>query len=269
MSTYAIGDLQGCLTPFDALLERIDFNPDRDRLLLAGDLVNRGPDSLGALRRVYQLRDQTRVVLGNHDLHLLAVAHGATGLKNKDTLAPILQAPDRDRLLEWLQSQPLLVEVPEFDAVMAHAGLPPLWTLEQARERAREVEAVLADPTRSARFFDAMYGNQPASWDDTLEGPDRWRVITNYFTRMRFVNEAGALDLTSKGEPDKPPRGFMPWFEHPHRRPSPRVLFGHWAALEGRSSVDSVEALDTGCVWGGCLTALRLEDNRRIQTTCD
>lgn len=268
MSTYAIGDLQGCLTPFDALLEHIDFNPDQDRLLLAGDLVNRGPDSLGALRRVYQLRNQARVVLGNHDLHLLAVAHGATNPNAKDTLAPILDAPDRDPLLAWLQSQPLLVEIPEFQAVMAHAGLPPLWTLEQARERAREVEAVLSAPALAELFFDNMYGNQPAGWDDALEGPDRWRVITNHFTRMRFVNEAGELDLSTKGEPDQPPPGFMPWFEHPRRHPSPRVLFGHWAALEGRSSAGDVEALDTGCVWGGCLTALRLEDQRRFQIAC-
>lgn len=268
MSTYAIGDLQGCLTPFEALLKEIRFNPDRDRLLLAGDLVNRGPESLGALRRVFELRDCTRVVLGNHDLHLLAVAHGATDPKNKDTLAPILEAPDREQLLGWLQSQPLMIEEPAFDAIMIHAGLPPLWTVEQARRRAREVEAVLADSARAPLFFANMYGNEPAGWDDALGGPDRWRVITNYFTRMRFVNDAGELDLAVKGEPDRPPRGFMPWFEHPRRRPAPRILFGHWAALEGHAPVDGVEALDTGCVWGGCLTALRLEDNRRFRVGC-
>ena len=226
MSTYAIGDLQGCLAPFDALLDEIGFHPDRDRLLLAGDLVNRGPDSLGALRRVYQLRDNVRVVLGNHDLHLLAASHG-------------------------------------------HAGLPPLWRLDEARARALEVETVLASPDKAEAFFANMYGNSPAGWHDGLEGTDRWRVITNYFTRMRFVNDAGELDLGSKGEPDQPPPGFMPWFEHPQRRERDvRVLFGHWAALEGRTGTAGVEALDTGCVWGGCLTALRLEDGRRFQCAC-
>lgn len=268
MSTYAIGDLQGCLDAFETLLNHIDFHPDRDRLLLVGDLVNRGPDSLGTLRRVHELRHQLRVVLGNHDLHLLAAAQGATTLKRKDTLAPILAAPDRDRLLNWLQRQPLLVELPTFGAVMAHAGLPPLWMLEQARERAREVEAVLADPTRAPIFFEHMYGNHPAAWHDNLTGPDRWRVITNHFTRMRFVNRAGELDLTSKGGPEQPPAGLMPWFEHPGRKPGPRILFGHWAALEGQSSASDTEALDTGCVWGGCLTALRLEDNRRFRISC-
>ena len=269
VSTYAIGDLQGCLAPFDTLLEQIRFNPDRDRLLLAGDLVNRGPDSLGALRRVYALRDNVQVVLGNHDLHLLAVAHGHARLKNKDTLQPILDAPDRDTLLTWLQGQPLLVDVPEFEAVMTHAGLPPLWRLDQARARALEMETVLASPNKAETFFARMYGNTPAGWHDSLEGADRWRVITNYFTRMRFVNDAGELDLDSKGEPHQPPTGFMPWFQHPRRRePNVRVLFGHWAALEGHTGIDRVNALDTGCVWGGSLTALRLEDGHRFQCGC-
>ena len=198
MSTYAIGDLQGCLAPFDALLDEIRFNPDHDRLLLAGDLVNRGPDSLGALRRVHELRDNARVVLGNHDLHLLAVAHGHAELKSKDTLQPILDAPDRDSLLGWLQSQPLLVEVPEFQTVMTHAGLPPLWRLDEARARALEVETVLASPAKAGEFFANMYGNSPAGWHDGLEGTDRWRVITNYFTRMRFIAEDGSLELAAK-----------------------------------------------------------------------
>ncbi|WP_101674847.1 symmetrical bis(5'-nucleosyl)-tetraphosphatase [Alloalcanivorax mobilis] len=268
MSTYVIGDLQGCLGPFEALLERIGFAAGRDRLLLAGDLVNRGPDSLGTLRRAHALGDDVQVVLGNHDLHLLAVAHGHARLKKHDTLQPILDATDGPRLLAWLQRQPLLVEVPEFDAVMAHAGLPPLWSLAEARERAREVEAVLADPARAPDYFANMYGNTPAGWDDTLQGPARWRVITNYFTRMRFVNDAGELDLASKGEADQPPAGFMPWFEHPRRQYGGRVLFGHWAALEGHTGVERVEALDTGCVWGNRLTALRLDDLRRFHAPC-
>ncbi|MDX1804965.1 MAG: symmetrical bis(5'-nucleosyl)-tetraphosphatase [Alcanivorax sp.] len=268
MPDYAIGDIQGCLDSFNALLGQIGFNADRDRLFLAGDLVNRGPDSLGTLRRVYQLRDNVHTVLGNHDLHLLAVAHRATGSKRKDTLADILAAPDRDILLAWLQQQPLLVEIPEHRAVLTHAGIPPLWSLPQARERAAEVQAVLADP-HARDFFSHMYGNQPAGWDNRLSGPDRWRVITNYFTRMRFVNEAGELDLTSKGEAGAPPVGYMPWFEHPRRQvTAERLLFGHWAALEGHTGVKGIDALDTGCVWGGSLTALRLDTGERTACQC-
>ena len=268
MADYAIGDLQGCLEAFDCLLAKIDFRPDQDRLFLAGDLINRGPDSLGTLRRVFQLRDNVHSVLGNHDLHLLAVAHGATRSKRKDTLAEILDAPDRAELLTWLQHCPLLIDIPEHNATLTHAGIPPLWTLDEARSRAREVEAVLKD-TRCSEFFHHMYGNQPAGWDESLTGPDRWRVITNHFTRMRFVDSDGALDLTTKGEADDPPRGYLPWFRHPHRKATDsRLLFGHWAALEGQTGTDKVDALDTGCVWGGSLTALRLDDLTRIQCDC-
>ena len=268
MSDYAIGDLQGCLGAFDCLLEKIGFNADRDRLFLAGDLVNRGPDSLGTLRRVHALRDNVHTVLGNHDLHLLAVANGTTHSKRKDTLSEILDAPDRTELLGWLQQQALLIALPEHNAVMTHAGIPPLWSLEQASQRAAEVETVLRSDSADA-FFTHMYGNTPAGWDEQLSGTDRWRVITNHFTRMRFVDQAGELDLTSKGEPDQPPVGFMPWFQHPRRvLTDTRVLFGHWAALEGHSGVDKVDALDTGCVWGGTLTALRLDDQVRIQCDC-
>jgi bis(5'-nucleosyl)-tetraphosphatase (symmetrical) len=268
LSDYAIGDLQGCLAPFNCLLEQINFNADRDRLFLAGDLVNRGPDSLGTLRRVYELRDNVHTVLGNHDLHLLAVAQGSTGSRRKDTLTAILEAHDRDALLGWLQNCPLLVDIPEHQAVMTHAGIPPLWTLAQARERAREVEQVLRAP-QVGEYFANMYGNQPAGWNDDLQGPERWRVITNHFTRMRFVNLAGELDLATKGEADAPPEGFMPWFQHPHRQATDtRILFGHWAALEGNTHVARVDALDTGCVWGGSLTALRLDDLTRIACHC-
>lgn len=268
MADYAIGDLQGCLEAFDCLLKKIDFNPDRDRLYLAGDLVNRGPDSLGTLRRVYQLRDNVQSVLGNHDLHLLAVAHGATRSKRKDTLAEILDAPDREALLGWLRQCPLLIDLPSHNATLTHAGIPPLWTLEQARRYAREVETVLNDH-RCGDYFAHMYGNQPAGWDESLTGPDRWRVITNHFTRMRFVDSNGALDLTTKGEADAPPSGFMPWFKHPHRKDTDtRLLFGHWAALEGKTGIEKVNALDTGCVWGGSLTALRLDDLAHIHCDC-
>lgn len=267
MSTYAIGDLQGCRAPFEALLEKIDFRPGRDRLLLAGDLVNRGSDSLGVLRLVYRHREHLDTVLGNHDLHLLAVAHEVTAPRNKDTLEPILEADDGPELLAWLRRQPLLVDVPEFNAVLTHAGVPPLWSLEQARQRAREAEAVIAGDDA---FFEHMYGNEPALWDDRLTGYDRIRLIVNSFTRMRFVDRDGRLDLEAKGTLDDTPEGLMPWFEHPERRTADtRILFGHWAALQGRAPVTHVEALDTGCVWGGCLTALRLEDHASFSVNCD
>lgn len=269
MSTYAIGDLQGCLGAFEKLLETIDFQPQRDRLLLAGDLVARGPDSLGTLRRVYQLRDHVQCVLGNHDLHLLALAHGARAPRPREAdLSAILAAADAATLLDWLRQQPLLIDLPEYHAVLSHAGVPPLWSLPEARARAAEVAAVLRSDQRQ-QFFDNMYGNIPNRWDDTLAGPTRWRVITNHFTRMRFINLAGELELDSKGEADQPPAGYFPWFDHPARQPlERRVLFGHWAALAGHAPVEGIEALDTGCVWDGQLTALRLDDLTRFQCDC-
>ena len=269
MSTYAIGDIQGCRAALECLLEQISFNPDHDRLLLVGDLVARGPDSLGTLRVLYGMRHRVDAVLGNHDLHLLALAHGREPRKRKDQdLVPILEAADGDELLEWVRHMPLLHEEPDFGAVMAHAGIPPLWSLDQARERAREVADVLRHGDRQ-QFFDNMYGNDPAGWDDALEGPTRWRVITNHFTRMRFVNMAGELELASKGEADDHPAGFFPWFEHPNRvAREQRILFGHWAALEGNVEDPMVEALDHACVWGGQLSALRLEDNRYFSCDC-
>jgi len=269
MSTYAIGDLQGCLGAFDCLLEKIDFQPGRDRLLLAGDLVARGPDSLGTLRRVYALRDHLHCVLGNHDLHLLALAHGHGPQKKKDTdLRAIMEAPDAEQLLGWLQQQPLLHHEPDFNAVLVHAGVPPAWTLTQAAARAAEVEAALRSD-QADTFFANMYGNTPTGWDDDLVGQDRLRVITNSFTRMRFVDLAGNLELASKGETDTAPDGFLPWFEHPARAAQDTlVLFGHWAALGGALRTDYLEALDSGCVWGGALTALRLEDRQRFHCDC-
>jgi bis(5'-nucleosyl)-tetraphosphatase (symmetrical) len=273
MSTYAIGDLQGCLEAFNCLLEEIAFTPGQDRLLLAGDLVARGPDSLGTLRRVYDLRDHLECVLGNHDLHLLALAHGVrpnkSAKKNKDTdLQEILDAPDRAELLSWLQQRPLLHREPTFNAVISHAGIPPLWTLAEAESRAAEVNNILQSD-HAQDFFNNMYGNEPRGWHDDSQGPERWRVITNYFTRMRFINLHGELELANKGEADNAPAGFFPWFEHPHRKNKDiNILFGHWAALNGNVPHDNIDALDTGCVWGGALTALRLDDGKIFRCTC-
>ena len=266
MSTYAIGDLQGCLAPFDALLDEIRFNPDHDRLLLAGDLVNRGPDSLGALRRVHELRDNARVVLGNHDLHLLAVALGGHSPKRKDTLHDILDAPDHDRLIQWLRQQHLCVHDAGRNLVMAHAGLPHIWSVEQAVACAREVEAVIRDD-QASEYFSQMYGNQPETWCDTLTGMDRWRVITNYFTRMRFIASDGRLELATKESADQAPEGYAPWFTYP-RQDDVKVVFGHWAALEGNTGSDRFIGLDTGCVWGGALTMMNLDTGEKIHCDC-
>ena len=267
MSTYAIGDVQGCRESLECLLDTISFNAGEDRLLFAGDLVARGPDSLGTLRLIHSLREHCSVVLGNHDLHLLALAHGREPKRKDQDVLPILHAEDGWALLDWLRQQPLLLDIPEFNAVMTHAGIPPLWTLQEARERAAEVHAALTSADRQ-RFFDHMYGNEPAAWNNGLSGPERWRVITNHLTRMRFVNLAGDLDLSVKGETHKAPEGFLPWFEHPETRSGDtRILFGHWAALGGHSGRPNIHALDHGCVWDGALAALRLDDLALF--TCD
>ncbi len=266
MTTYAIGDLQGCHAEFVELLETLDFDPRRDRLWLAGDLVNRGPGSLDCLREVMALGSAAEVVLGNHDLHLLAVARGDGGLSRKDTLDAILAAPDREALLDWLQAQPLLVrETLGQDTVMTHAGLLPRWSLDQAAELAVEVEAVLGSE-RAGAFLKRMYGNAPRRWRDDLDGIGRLRAIVNVFTRMRFIDAEGRLDFTAKEGLDSAPPGFAPWFRYP-RTDDARLLFGHWAALQGATPQSRVnaEALDTGCVWGGALTALSLESGERTR----
>ncbi|MBB3230334.1 symmetrical bis(5'-nucleosyl)-tetraphosphatase [Halomonas stenophila] len=262
MSTYAIGDLQGCHVEFVALLERLAFDPRHDRLWLAGDLVNRGPGSLACLREVEALGEAARVVLGNHDLHLLAVARGGVQAKRKDTLAAILEAPDREALLDWLQSRPLLVR--DGDTLMSHAGMPPQWELDQAERLAGEVESALGSE-RSGAFLRGMYGNEPACWRDDLDGIDRLRVIVNTLTRMRFIDARGCLDFAAKEGAGSAPPGFAPWFQYP-RDDDPRLLFGHWAALQGTTPGSRVraEALDTGCIWGGALTALDLETGERV-----
>lgn len=265
MTTYAIGDLQGCHAEFVELLEALDFDPRRDRLWLAGDLVNRGPGSLDCLREVEALGDAAQAVLGNHDLHLLAVARGGASLKAKDTLDAILAAPDREGLLDWLQARPLAVRetFAGRDTLMTHAGLLPRWSLAQALALAGEVEDVLRGELAGA-FLERMYGNAPALWRDDLDGIDRLRAIVNVFTRMRFIDAEGRLDFAAREGLDSAPAGFAPWFRFP-RDDDARLVFGHWAALQGETPGSRVEAcaLDTGCVWGGSLTALDLEGGER------
>lgn len=269
MSVYAVGDLQGCLQPLQCLLKEVAFDPAKDRLWLVGDLVNRGPQSLATLRFLYAMRDSLICVLGNHDLHLLAVAHNRERLKKADTLQEILDAPDRDELLNWLRQQPLLHYDAERDTLLVHAGIPPQWTLSKALKRAAEVQDALRDDTRLPLFLEGMYGNQPARWDKGLRGIERLRVITNYLTRMRFCSADGSLDLKSKEGLDSAPAGFAPWFSYANRKTRKhKIIFGHWAALEGRCSQPNLFALDSGCVWGGAMTLLNLDSGAKHLCHC-
>lgn len=269
MSTYVIGDLQGSFTPLLKLLDLIQYNSSQDTLWFAGDLINRGKECLETLRFVSSLGHKAKVVLGNHDLHLIAVAHGFATLKRGDTLMNILQASDRDELIDWLRRQPLCHYDPQFNVVMTHAGIPPCWTLDDTLRLSNEVETMLRSE-QVDDFLQVMYGNKPNVWSEKLTGMDRLRAITNYLTRMRFCQADSTLDLKSKEGPNTAQAGYLPWFLLPNQLPQDtRVVFGHWAALEGVTNQANIHALDTGCVWGGSLTALRLEDNQRFSIPCN
>jgi len=256
MTTYAIGDIQGCYHAFQALLARIAFNPKTDQLWLVGDLVNRGSGSLEVLRWCEAHQNSLRVVLGNHDLHTLVVAAGFVKAKRGDTLEALLQAEDAPVLLDWLRHQHLAYR--EDDFLMVHAGLLPQWTAEQAMRYAAEVEAALQGPGYLI-FLENMYGNQPRIWHDDLTGLDRLRVITNAMTRLRVCTEQGEIEFNFKGELQDIPHGYLPWFDVPKRASQEiNVVFGHWSAL-GLQQRNNVYALDTGCLWGGQLTAMNLE----------
>ena len=262
MAIYAIGDVQGCYTELVALIDKLDFDARHDQLWFVGDLVNRGAESLQVLRLVKSLGDSAVTVLGNHDLHLLAIAQGHAKPHPSDTLDEILAADDKDELLDWLRNQRMLHA--EHGHVLVHAGLLPSWTVAQACELAAEVEAELRGKHYD-KFFAHMYGNQPDAWDDELDGYKRLRVITNALTRMRVCTPEGAMEFKFKGEQHKIPAGYIPWFDVPHRASrSTSVIFGHWSAL-GLLRRDDIIALDTGCLWGGPLTAIRLEDKRVFQ----
>lgn len=262
MATYAIGDVQGCYDQLQALLASVGFDGATDELWFAGDLVNRGPRSLDVLRFVRGLGGRAVSVLGNHDLHLLAAASGARSPSRKDTLAQVLEAPDADELLEWVRQQPMLHE--DRGWLMVHAGLPPQWNVELARTCARELETVLKNDDLLDDYLRGMYGNQPRLWSANLSGQPRLRYITNAFTRLRYVDRDGALDLHEKRPPGEQAAALVPWFQAPARGTrEQRILFGHWATLQARTPVDPVHRvhhLDHGCVWGGALSALRLED---------
>ncbi|MCK6188848.1 symmetrical bis(5'-nucleosyl)-tetraphosphatase [Pseudomonas sp. EYE_354] len=270
MATYAVGDLQGCLEPLKCLLERVAFDPANDRLWLVGDLVNRGPESLETLRYLYNLRDSLVCVLGNHDLHLLAAGNNIERLKKGDTLREILEAPDRADLLDWLRQQKIMHYDEGRNMALVHAGIPPQWTLKKALKCAAEVEHALADDSLYAAYLDGMYGNEPVKWDNDLIGVARLRVITNYFTRMRFCTAEGKLDLKSKEGADTALPGYKPWFAHKERKTrDTKIIFGHWAALEGRCEEPGVFALDTGCVWGGAMTLMNIDSGERHSCRCE
>ncbi|NAW69161.1 bis(5'-nucleosyl)-tetraphosphatase (symmetrical) [Vibrio sp. V27_P1S3P104] len=263
MANYIIGDIQGCVAELHQLLKLADFTPEQDTLWLAGDLVARGPNSLETLRFIQGLGDSAKAVLGNHDLHLLAVAQGIHPVKSKDKTLAIFEADDADELLDWVRHLPLLVEHPEF--VVTHAGISPQWDLATARASAQEVEQLLRSP-KFPWLLANMYANTPDLWDTNLQGIERYRYIINTFTRMRFCFSDGRLDMACKLPPAQvPTENLMPWFALPQRiQLEKTVLFGHWAALEGYAD-EQVIGLDTGCVWGGPLTMLRWEDKQYFQ----
>ncbi len=266
MATYAIGDIQGCYNAFSALLARLKFDAKRDKLWLVGDLINRGNGSLQVLRWCYQYQNCIKTVLGNHDLHALAVAHQFKKSHKSDTLQALLDAPDSDALLKWLRHQPLMIH--ENNYVMVHAGLLPQWTIAQALSYAREVECALqADSYQD--YFANMYGNSPNSWSDDLTGFDRLRVITNAMTRMRICTHHGEMEFAFKGELQDVPAGYTPWFDAPARQSqAAQIICGHWSAL-GLRQRNNIYALDTGCLWGGQLTAMCLETQAITQVEHD
>ena len=270
MATYLIGDIQGCDDALGRLLDKLDFSPSRDTLYLLGDLVNRGPGSLAVLRRLIALDGSAHSLLGNHDLHLLATAHGVRKPHRNDTIADILGAPDRSQLLDWLRTRSIALHAHGW--LMVHAGVLPQWDLSQTLALAGELEAVLQSPDW-ADFLRDMYGNQPDFWSDSWQGADRLRVIVNTFTRLRFCSAHGVMEFDTKDDADAAPEGFMPWFDVPGRHTAGvPIAFGHWSTL-GDVQRPNLLPLDTGCVWGGCLTAARLGEAagavERISVKCD
>ncbi len=267
MSTYAIGDIQGCYKPLMTLLNKVKFNPANDKLWCVGDLINRGPKSLDTLRYLRDIDSAAEIVLGNHDLHFLAIFHGCGPLRTKDTLQQLMESADCFELSEWLRNKPLA----HFDSIetqmgiqhylMIHAGVAPQWTLQKTLDYAAEIELALQGKNFK-KFLKNMYGDQPDCWDKNLTGMERLRVITNYLTRVRFCNEQGTMDLSIKEGLAFAPAGFQPWFNFETFSSKTNIIFGHWAALEGFTGKEHIYALDTGCVWGRELTMMRLEDHK-------
>lgn len=265
MADYAIGDIQGCYEPLLRLLDAIQFNEKEDRLWFVGDLVNRGPQSLAVLRFIKKLPIAPRITLGNHDLHLLGSLFGGRPWReHDDTIQEIMHAEDGEELGHWLRQQKIIYYDSQLNYVMSHAGIAPIWDLNQALSLGQELEQVLANDDY-IDFLKHMYGNLPNSWSSNLQGMNRLRLITNYFTCMRFCDKEGNLELAYKGRVNQAPNHLFPWFSVPKRKEIPAdILFGHWAALMGKCPNPHIHALDTGCLWGGYLTALRLQDKQRF-----
>ncbi len=262
MAIYVIGDVQGCFAALQQLIKDINFDPNADTLWFTGDLANRGSQSADVIRFVRDLGERTISVLGNPDLHLLAVAAGKAKIKRRDTIADVLRSQDRDELLGWLRQRPMLHHDANLGLTLIHAGLLPQWDLHVAIGLASEVESVLRG-SDSDEFLAHMYGNQPRVWREDLTGWDRLRVIVNAFTRLRYCDRSGHMDLAPTGPPGSQPKHLVPWFQLPDRRTKDlTIIFGHWSSL-GIWQKDGVIGLDTGCVWGGALTAVRVDDGRR------
>ena len=266
MSTYAIGDIQGCYSELQNLLNEINFDERRDELWFAGDLVNKGPKSLQTLRFIKALGVNAKITLGNHDLHLLAVAKNIQPLLKKDTIQEILAADDVEELIDWLKSRPLLITDDNLNFTMVHAGLPPQWSLENAKEFAKECELILQSE-KINKLLAEMYGDTPNIWVNSLQDYAKQRFIINCFTRIRFCNSDGMLDFDTKVAPGKQNTSLIPWYSLPNRKTKDnKIIFGHWSTVhignEKNFKQYNVYPIDTGCVWGGCLTAMRLEDEK-------
>ncbi len=268
MATYVVGDIQGCFNALRCVLDHAGFDRRQDRLWCTGDLVNRGTQSLATLRFIRDLGDSALTILGNHDLHLLAVYYGAREVRKSDTLHDVLEAPDAAELCSWLRQAPLLLHDEQRRLLLVHAGIPHIWDRRTTLACAKDLEMALRGGDY-INFLSTMYGDRPAVWSEDLRGADRLRIITNYFTRMRLIDPQGRLELKHKGGLEsKLPTGYMPWFRmrHPDWQ-GYSLLFGHWAALQGETGIPGARALDTGCVWGQRLTLLRLEGD--VQLSCD
>jgi len=261
MAVYFVGDIQGCYSELDALLTQVGFSSNNDQLYIAGDLVARGPNSLETLRFVKSLNSNAKVVLGNHDLHLLAVYHGIKKVKAQDLLSPLLSAPDVAPLMDWLIQQPLIQKLPNEETYMSHAGLSPQWTSETALEQANIAQQHLTS-SNNQYWLNNMYGDQPASWAQVDDELSRFRFTINSLTRMRYCYADGSLDFTCKENPSHAPKIFKPWFQFQHINKNTQWIFGHWAALMGMCPAGNIHALDTGCVWGQHMTMLRWHDKK-------
>ena len=263
MTCYAIGDIQGCYDPLQRLIEKIQFDPSQDQLWFAGDLINRGPKSLETLRFIKLLGDSARSVLGNHECHFLATAFGQKKSHRSDTFSDILDADDAEELIQWVRALPFFYEDTVLGYCMLHAGLPPQWSIDDTRQHAKELTQHIQS-NQAEEFFAAMYGNQPDMWQEDLTGNDRLRFIINCFTRMRYCDEHGRLNLKEKGEVGTQATGLIPWYDAPNRQTvEQKIVFGHWSTL-GFQQQHNATCLDTGCLWGGSLSALALDGTERL-----